>query len=109
VAHQLVDERMLTLVIGLIAAGRPCGPSACADRVSGTRRAPQRHPPDRRHLGVAVMGAFATVGNTGTDHDTAYALLLSAAICATAGFGVIRGRRSCHSSILLSLMTVDRF
>jgi EmrB/QacA subfamily drug resistance transporter len=41
-------------------------------------------------LGVAVMGAFATVGHPGTGHDTAYALLLSAAICAVAGLGVRR-------------------
>jgi DHA2 family methylenomycin A resistance protein-like MFS transporter len=43
-------------------------------------------------LGVAVMGAFVTVGDTGANHDAAYALLLSAAICAAAGLGVSRGR-----------------
>lgn len=41
-------------------------------------------------LGVAVMGAFVTVGNTGPEHDTAYALVLAAAICAAATLGVSR-------------------
>jgi DHA2 family methylenomycin A resistance protein-like MFS transporter len=43
-------------------------------------------------LGVAVMGPFVTVGSTGANHDTAYALLLSAAICVAAGLGVSRRR-----------------
>ena len=43
-------------------------------------------------VGVGAMGAFVTVGGTGTGHGTAYALLLGTAVCAAAGLAVARSR-----------------
>jgi MFS transporter, DHA2 family, methylenomycin A resistance protein len=52
-------------------------------------------------LGVAVTGAFVTLGRTGPGHESAYALVLCSVVCGVAGLGVARrslaGRSRLHA------------
>ena len=81
-------------------------------RGRGRGRPLQRPAAIRRHLGVAVLGAFVTVaphrGGGRADHEVAEALLVAAAVCATAAAIAAAGRRSRREAAAPALAPVRR-